>query len=108
MKRATSAPTLTSLADLKPATRNSPSAKDRVYCPECGGDLTEVYDPPKGAGEFAVCPKCAAVAAMAPEGYFRLLVTEEWWTLMVSPQYNDLMGARVAVVERLTAPGRKG
>lgn len=94
------------VASGRPAPPPAP-ALERVYCPECGHDLTKLYDPPKKEGEFAVCPRCAAIFVMAKEGYFRLLVTEEWWTLMISPKYHDLMEARVSVLERLTAPAAR-
>jgi hypothetical protein len=86
---------------------SAPAPAGRAYCPECAADITGVYDPPKAAGEFAICPKCAAIAVMTPEGYFRCCWTEEWWELMVSPKYHDLMSARIATLDRLTAPARR-
>jgi hypothetical protein len=85
----------------------TPPPAGRTYCPECASDITGVYDPPKQAGEFAICPKCAAIAVLTPEGHLRPCWTEEWWELMVSPKYHDLMSARIATLDRLTAPARR-
>jgi hypothetical protein len=44
---------------------------------------------------------------MAADGYFRPCWTEEWWGLMVMPQYHDLMDARLATLDRITSPARR-
>jgi hypothetical protein len=69
-------------------------------CPECYRPIPA--DEKLWAG-FVVCPHCAAFA-IGDDGGLRLLKTEEWYPLMVKPEWNALMEYRHTVCERLTAP----
>lgn len=77
------------------------STASQGECPECNRPIP--LEEKQWAG-FVVCPHCAALAAYDDDGTLRLLKTEEWYAMMVKPEWTNLMEYRATLVERITAP----